>query len=165
MPPLSTPVRQLTQSSNVTLAIGVGGTLNGIAGILAVGPQDFEAILCTRRRILAYLSKTDMTAAETAQRFSATMSQPGSIPRFLKAYKAKRWLDVKRVNPSTSESRRSIQPLFGCAGAHRSDQGTPAAVCSTVRHHGCPHAAVPAGRLIETQWLPAEKLCANLCPA
>ena len=29
-----------------------------------------------RRRILAYLSKTDMTAGEIAQRFSAMMSQP-----------------------------------------------------------------------------------------
>jgi hypothetical protein len=102
VPPLSTPVRQLTQSSNVTLAIGVGGTLNGIAGILDVGPQDFEALLCTASAHLAYLSKTDMTAAETAQRFS---------------------------------------------------------------DHGRPHAAAPAGRLIETQWLPAERLCANLCPA
>jgi DNA-binding transcriptional ArsR family regulator len=29
-----------------------------------------------RRRILAYLSKTDMTAGEIAQRFAAIMSQP-----------------------------------------------------------------------------------------
>jgi hypothetical protein len=87
----------------------------------------FAALLCTRQRILAYLSKTDMTAAQTAQRFSATMSQPSSIPGFLKAYKAKRLLDVKRVNPSTSDGRRSIQPLFACAGARRSDQSTPAA--------------------------------------
>ena len=37
----------------------------------------FEALSSApRRRILAYLSKTDMTAGEIAQRFSAIMSQP-----------------------------------------------------------------------------------------
>jgi ArsR family transcriptional regulator, arsenate/arsenite/antimonite-responsive transcriptional repressor len=37
----------------------------------------FEALSSApRRRILAYLSKTDMTAGEIAQRFSAMMSQP-----------------------------------------------------------------------------------------
>ena len=37
----------------------------------------FEALSSApRRRILAYLSKTDMTAGEIAQRFSARMSQP-----------------------------------------------------------------------------------------
>ena len=37
----------------------------------------FEALSSApRRRILAYLSKTDMTASEIAQRFSAMMSQP-----------------------------------------------------------------------------------------
>lgn len=37
----------------------------------------FEALSSApRRRILAYLSKTDMTAGEIAQRFSGVMSQP-----------------------------------------------------------------------------------------
>ena len=37
----------------------------------------FEALSSApRRRILAYLSKTDMTAGEIAQRFADTMSQP-----------------------------------------------------------------------------------------
>src|SRR3974390_434159 len=37
----------------------------------------FEALSSApRRRILAYLSKTDMTAGEIAQRFAAMMSQP-----------------------------------------------------------------------------------------
>jgi ArsR family transcriptional regulator len=37
----------------------------------------FEALSSApRRRILAYLSKTDMTAGEIAQRFTAMMSQP-----------------------------------------------------------------------------------------
>jgi ArsR family transcriptional regulator, arsenate/arsenite/antimonite-responsive transcriptional repressor len=37
----------------------------------------FEALSSApRRRILAYLSKTDMTAGEIAERFSAMMSQP-----------------------------------------------------------------------------------------
>lgn len=37
----------------------------------------FEALSSTpRRRILAYLSKTDMTAGEIAQRFADVMSQP-----------------------------------------------------------------------------------------
>jgi DNA-binding transcriptional ArsR family regulator len=37
----------------------------------------FEALSSApRRRILAYLSKTDMTAGEIAQRFAAIMSQP-----------------------------------------------------------------------------------------
>jgi DNA-binding transcriptional ArsR family regulator len=37
----------------------------------------FEALASApRRRILAYLSKTDMTAGEIAQRFAAVMSQP-----------------------------------------------------------------------------------------
>ena len=37
----------------------------------------FEALSSApRRRILAYLSKTDMTAGEIATRFSDTMSQP-----------------------------------------------------------------------------------------
>lgn len=37
----------------------------------------FEALASApRRRILAFLSKTDMTAGEIAQRFSALMSQP-----------------------------------------------------------------------------------------
>jgi len=37
----------------------------------------FEALSSApRRRMLAFLSKTDMTAGEIAQRFSATMSQP-----------------------------------------------------------------------------------------
>ena len=37
----------------------------------------FEALSSApRRRILAYLSKTDMTAGEIAQRFAETMSQP-----------------------------------------------------------------------------------------
>ena len=37
----------------------------------------FEALSAApRRRILAYLSKTDMTAGEIAQRFAAMMSQP-----------------------------------------------------------------------------------------
>jgi DNA-binding transcriptional ArsR family regulator len=37
----------------------------------------FEALSSApRRRILAYLSRTDMTAGEIAQRFAAAMSQP-----------------------------------------------------------------------------------------
>ncbi len=37
----------------------------------------FEALSSApRRRILAYLSKTDMTAGEIAQRFESMMSQP-----------------------------------------------------------------------------------------
>jgi ArsR family transcriptional regulator, arsenate/arsenite/antimonite-responsive transcriptional repressor len=37
----------------------------------------FEALSSPpRRRILAYLSKTDMTAGEIVQRFAQTMSQP-----------------------------------------------------------------------------------------
>ena len=37
----------------------------------------FEALSSApRRRILAYLSKTDMTAGEIAQRFASMMSQP-----------------------------------------------------------------------------------------
>jgi ArsR family transcriptional regulator, arsenate/arsenite/antimonite-responsive transcriptional repressor len=37
----------------------------------------FEALSSApRRRILAYLSKTDMTAGEISQRFADTMSQP-----------------------------------------------------------------------------------------
>jgi ArsR family transcriptional regulator, arsenate/arsenite/antimonite-responsive transcriptional repressor len=37
----------------------------------------FEALSSApRRRILAYLSKTDMTAGEIAQRFAGVMSQP-----------------------------------------------------------------------------------------
>ena len=37
----------------------------------------FEALSsASRRRILAYLSKTDMTAGEIAARFADTMSQP-----------------------------------------------------------------------------------------
>src|SRR6202021_3269747 len=37
----------------------------------------FEALLSApRRRILAYLSKTDMTAGEIVQRFAEAMSQP-----------------------------------------------------------------------------------------
>jgi DNA-binding transcriptional ArsR family regulator len=37
----------------------------------------FEALSSApRRRILAYLSKTDMTAGEIANRFAETMSQP-----------------------------------------------------------------------------------------
>jgi ArsR family transcriptional regulator, arsenate/arsenite/antimonite-responsive transcriptional repressor len=43
----------------------------------------FEALSSTpRRRILAYLSKTDMTAGEIAQRFAEVMSQP-SISKHL----------------------------------------------------------------------------------
>ena len=43
----------------------------------------FEALSSTpRRRILAYLSKMDMTAGEIAQRFSEVMSQP-SISKHL----------------------------------------------------------------------------------
>jgi ArsR family transcriptional regulator len=39
----------------------------------------FEALSSApRRRILAYLSKTDMTAGEIAQRFAAMMSQPAT---------------------------------------------------------------------------------------
>src|SRR5215471_9345010 len=39
----------------------------------------FEALSSApRRRILAYLSKTDMTAGEIAQRFADTMSQPAT---------------------------------------------------------------------------------------
>lgn len=38
----------------------------------------FEALSSpARRRILAYLSKTDMTAGEIVQRFADVMSQPG----------------------------------------------------------------------------------------
>ncbi|HWT96497.1 MAG TPA: metalloregulator ArsR/SmtB family transcription factor [Terriglobales bacterium] len=43
----------------------------------------FEALSSApRRRILAYLSKTDMTAGEIAQRFTEVMSQP-SISKHL----------------------------------------------------------------------------------
>lgn len=43
----------------------------------------FEALSSTpRRRILAYLSKTEMTAGEIAQRFAGVMSQP-SISKHL----------------------------------------------------------------------------------
>lgn len=43
----------------------------------------FEALSSApRRRILAYLSKTDMTAGEIAQRFAEVMSQP-SISKHL----------------------------------------------------------------------------------
>jgi DNA-binding transcriptional ArsR family regulator len=39
----------------------------------------FEALSSApRRRILAYLSKTDMTAGEIAERFADTMSQPAT---------------------------------------------------------------------------------------
>ena len=39
--------------------------------------KTFEALSSApRRRILAYLSKTDMTAGEIAQRFATIMSQP-----------------------------------------------------------------------------------------
>src|SRR3981081_3518650 len=39
----------------------------------------FEALSSApRRRILAFLSKTDMTAGEIAQRFADTMSQPAT---------------------------------------------------------------------------------------
>ena len=42
-----------------------------------VGDKIFEALSSApRRRIFAYLSKTDMTAGEIAQRFAAMMSQP-----------------------------------------------------------------------------------------
>ena len=45
----------------------------------------FEALSSApRRRILAFLSKTDMTAGEIAQRFASMMSQPAiSKPRSL----------------------------------------------------------------------------------
>ena len=48
----------------------------------------FEALSSApSRRILAYLSKTDMTAGEIAQRFADIMSQP-AISKHLKALEA-----------------------------------------------------------------------------
>jgi len=50
---------------------------NTEAGTLMSIDKVFEALSSApRRRILAYLSKTDMTAGEIAQRFAETMSQP-----------------------------------------------------------------------------------------
>jgi DNA-binding transcriptional ArsR family regulator len=47
------------------------------AGTLMSIDKVFEALSSApRRRILAYLSKTDMTAGEIAQRFADAMSQP-----------------------------------------------------------------------------------------
>jgi ArsR family transcriptional regulator len=47
------------------------------AGTLMSIDKVFEALSSApRRRILAYLSKTDMTAGEIAQRFVDTMSKP-----------------------------------------------------------------------------------------
>jgi ArsR family transcriptional regulator, arsenate/arsenite/antimonite-responsive transcriptional repressor len=46
-------------------------------GTLMTADKIFEALSSApRRRILAYLSKTDMTAGEIAQRFASMMSQP-----------------------------------------------------------------------------------------
>jgi DNA-binding transcriptional ArsR family regulator len=47
------------------------------AGTLMSIDKVFEALSSApRRRILAYLSRTDMTAGQIAQRFADTMSQP-----------------------------------------------------------------------------------------
>ena len=62
-----------------------GSGRRGEAGTLMSIDKVFEALSSApRRRILAYLSKTDMTAGEIAQRFADTMSQP-AISKHLKA--------------------------------------------------------------------------------
>jgi ArsR family transcriptional regulator len=61
----------------------------------------FEALsLAPRRRILAYLSKTDMTAGEIAQHFADVMSQP-TISKHLSVveyagldWREKRWQNI-----------------------------------------------------------------------
>jgi len=79
----------------------------------------FEALSSApRRRILAYLSKTDMTAGEIAQRFSAMMSQP-AISKHLSMLENAGLEMAREAQPECAlwaRKRRTHQHACACPG-------------------------------------------------
>jgi len=61
-----------------------------------------------RRRILAFLSKTDMTAGEVARRFADAMSQP-AISKHLSVLENAAWSGARSVARTSTTACRKMR--------------------------------------------------------